>query len=142
MLALKTNITNWIRALALAGPYRLVTYSSTGISSLGAEMKPASVEVNEIEQSWLEAKDHRAGSKVASDQWQFQLLIDFNGGEALLEQFESVLAAGPFLAANVAEGLPQVRLVLQRAEYQHPPRKEPGNGSRVEYTLLAQVAPK
>jgi hypothetical protein len=135
----RTRVQNHLRGLVAEAVFEAVEYDEQAIASVkGEEILPDSVEVNETSSEW--SRDSRYGRGVAyrPADWTFELKLGFPR-EVSLEKFETLLAGSNIIARDATEGLRQISLTPQGAEYGHPPREGEAGGTRVTYTFDADI---
>lgn len=135
----KTRILKALRELALKGRFFKAVYRTNGtpedIDPDATPEKPMTCIVNDVKAEFTQ--DARMGRRVANRRvgWDFKVILHFVG-EINSEFFEQDVCDTVTILPQV-DSLPDVRLDLTDATYEHPPQQDPGNGSRIEYTFQA-----
>ncbi len=144
-MSYRTAIHDLLVTTAYAGSFEEAVYSAARPSLLtaGAVQAVKAAEANEIrgafdvdERYGREYRQQRAG-------WAWLLVMRFDT-EVLLEAFEESLMRAPlFIARDSSDGrTEQVRLLLEEAAYEHPPRGGASNGTEVTYRFVAELCPQ
>jgi hypothetical protein len=141
----RTAIQNVLVETADAGSFPTAIYSNARPSLLteGPSADAASIEANEARASF--EIDERFGRTLRQERtsWAWVLRLRFEQ-EVSLETFEQALLETPItIQRDASDGRPrQVRLLLDDASYDHPPRGGPSNGTKVEYRFVADLCPQ
>ena len=144
-MSYKTEIQALLVATAYAGTFPEAIYSAARPSVLtaGTAQAVGSAETNEIRGAFQ--IDERYGRELRQERngWAWLLIIRFNT-EVLLETFEEALMHTPLtIARDSSDGrTEQVRLLLEDAAYEHPPRGGASNGTEVTYRFVAELCPQ
>lgn len=102
---------------------------------------PAQILANETGASFAEPQRNRQSFKQERSSWSWRLIIGFNV-EISSEAFEQSLIEKPIrVLADPALGQQQVDIVLVDVQYEHPPQQQSPSGSRLTYSLAANVGP-
>lgn len=141
----KTAIQSLLETTAYAGSFPEAVYSVArpSILSEGAPAPVASAEANEVRAAY--GIDERYGREYRQERqgWAWLLIIKFDT-EVVLEDFETALMRSPLsIARDSSDGRDeQVRLLLEEAAYEHPPRGGASNGTLVTYRFVAELCPQ
>lgn len=144
-MSYRTAIHDLLVTTAHAGTFDEAIYSVDRPSSLTAGTPQAlkSCETNEIRGSF--EIDDRYGREFRQQRagWAWLLIMRFDT-EVLLEAFEESLMRSPLtIARDSSDGrTEQVRLLLEEAAYEHPPRGGASNGTEVTYRFVAELCPQ
>ena len=144
-MSYRTSIHDLLVTTAHAGTFNEAIYSVARPSLLtaGTPQGLQSCETKEIPGSFQ--LDYRYGREFRPKRvglaW---LLIMRFDHEVLLEDFEEALMRAPlFIVRDPSDGrTEQVRLLLEEAAYEHPPRGGASNGTEVTYRFVAELCPQ
>lgn len=138
----RIEIQKKISEVVKAATFYPVTYDETtkepSVGVVAIDAAEIFVVVNEVASGFGLDDNYKRSFAQERMGWRFTVLVTFNV-EALLEVFEQAwLASPPVIPRDVANGRPfQVRLLLEAAEYGHPPQHEAG-GTHVTYQIVAE----
>lgn len=144
-MSYRRSIHDLLVTTADAGVFSEAIYSVARPSLLseGVAVSPRSVEANEIRAAY--EIDERFGREFRQDisAWAWLLVLRFDT-EVFLETFERTLLRSPLtIDRDSSTGRDvQVRLLLEDAAYEHPPRGGASNGTMVTYRIRAELCPQ
>lgn len=109
--------------------------------TVGDEVKPKSVLLNELSTTFVEAKRWRRSYKQQRDRWTWNLILMFDK-EASTEIFERDMLDNPIhLPADRPNGLEAFTVKAIDANYVIPPQQQSSNGTRASYRVTVEFAP-
>lgn len=109
--------------------------------TVGDEVKPKSVLLNELSTTFAEAKRWRRSYKQQRDRWTWNLILMFDK-EASTEIFERDMLDNPIhLPADRPNGLEAFTVKAIDANYVIPPQQQSSNGTRASYRVTVEFAP-
>lgn len=114
---------------------------ATSTLTVGDEVKPKSVLLNELSTTFAEAKRWRRSYKQQRDRWTWNLILMFDK-EASTEIFERDMLDNPIhLPADRPNGLEAFTVKAIDANYVIPPQQQSSNGTRASYRVTVEFAP-
>lgn len=141
-VTLKKKIHDALCAAVEHGTFIEVTYDSENcVLDQGQQVQAASIEVNEVSSAY--AVEERHGRKFLEDfrQWQWLVIVRFHE-EVICELWVREMLEDPICIKRDANEDRQVRLKLLDAQYDHPPRKNPSNGTLARFRFQAELSPR
>lgn len=135
----RIRIQNKLIEIAEAGIFYPVSYKERKADSIdelhARRVSPSSVRANETVSSFEVDEKYRRELRLARTGWTFQLILQFDS-EVVLEDFEeSLQVSPPNLAADSDSGQRSAILLVEDAQYEHPPQSEGRGGTEVKYTF-------
>lgn len=138
----KTAIQAALEARAYAGTFPEAVYSVArpSILSEGAAQAVKSAEANEIRSAFGIDESYGREFRQERQGWAWLLILRFDT-EVVLEDFETALMQSPItIARDAGDGRDrQVILILEDAQYEHPPRGGASNGTEATYRFVAEL---
>lgn len=152
MSTLTDDIHAKLRETVLAADFPIVRYpngvrtTSEDVPASGPDpevpailMVPATVLAKPLSSTWDLPIVNRRRGFIERAIWRWELIVEFSR-EVDLEAFETTNMNTPLRIPR--SGLkPQVDLILEEAEYRHPPEQQPAGGTRVVYRVRAELSP-
>ncbi|MFG0317078.1 MAG: hypothetical protein ACF8XB_07395 [Planctomycetota bacterium JB042] len=130
---------------ALGGTFRPVTFDpDTKLATVDTEssVTPAEALANEISAEFSVPQRNRQTLLRSRSRWRWELIVGFHNGTVSLLEFEKALNEPPLrVAADPANGLPQVTLNLVSSAYKHPTRQSPSKGTQATFVFEASLGP-
>lgn len=102
-------------------------------------VKPGTVLAKPLSATWNVPIVNRRRGFIERATWRWELIVEFSR-EVDLEAFETANMNTP-LRIPRSGSKPQVDLILEEAEYRHPPEQQPAGGTRVVYRVRAELSP-
>lgn len=141
----KQSIQRLLVTTAASAAFPEATYSADRPSLLteGDDTSAASVEANEIRAVFGIDDRYQRSFRQDRQGWAWLLNLRFDS-EVVLESYEQGLMNSPLVVArDPSSGIDrQVRLLLEDALYEHPPRGGASNGTSVTYRFVAELCPQ
>jgi hypothetical protein len=138
----RTAIENTLRDLALTGQntFPVVLYDNFNRMHVLDEgsIIPSSVEIEEVGKEFVPDSRYGRGMKSRVSQWRFTYVLGFENN-VVLEGFEQVLADNVIIPRNTDDGCRQITLRLIDSDVSRPPRGGANDGTRVVYTIEAEL---
>lgn len=138
----RIRIQQEIRTIVLGGTFYQVFYNAGGapkdILDAAPSCVPDSVRCNEIESQFGEDKKNGRDYILARPSWVFEVFVEWNNKEVLLEAFEEFLSRPPIIPA-LSESFKQVTVVLLNTVVNHPVTGANGisTGTQAKFTVRA-----
>lgn len=144
-MAYKQAIQRLLVTTAASAGFPEATYSADRPSLLteGDDVQAASVEANEIRAVFGIDDRYQRSFRQDRQGWAWLLNLRFDS-EVVLEEYEQGLLESPLvIGRDPSSGVDrQVRLLLEDALYEHPPRGGASNGTSVTYRFVAELCPQ
>ena len=139
-VTLKKKIRDELVRQAKLGTFITVTYDKdTDELIQGLQVQPQSIEANEVTSNYK--IEDAFGRDYVQDwqRWPWVMILRF-GTEIIAEAFERSLMDSPICIKRLPGEDRQVHVLLVDAQYTHPPRQEPSNGTVVRYRFQAELS--
>lgn len=141
MISYMDLIQNKLVELAESGLFREIAFVDNQLHTTDVSARPSAVEANETACEFGERPVRNRRDFLRERQrWRWELLVRFDV-QVNDQNFLDVLNGSPYQIPSTSDTRP-VALNLVSAEYTHPPRANPSNGSRIRYEFEAVPAPK
>lgn len=139
-VTLKKKIRDALVEAAQLGTFIEVTYDQDlNEIQQGLQVAPQSIEANELTTRFK--IEDAFGRKFVQDRqfWNWLLVLRFQT-EVIAERFERALEDTPICIKRDATEDRQVHVLLVDAQYTHPPRQNPSNGTVAQYRFQAELS--
>lgn len=122
-----------------AADFRRVTFEGTHLK-IGEPMPCRTAVASPITSSWRVPEKNRLSYQRERLEWQWELILKFEG-RASLEAFERAVEASPPRVERDATHSRQVMLLIAEARYAHPTHNQPQSGTEAVYRFVAELTP-
>lgn len=129
-----------LTSAAEAGVFHPIRFSGRDLTvDTTVTVAPATALVYEVSSSFGLPRVQRRDRKQERLAWEWLLVVEFNAAVSC-EEFEENLCASPILVPR-SEGLRQITLRLQGADYEHPARQQASKGTNASFRFEAELSP-
>ncbi len=143
MATLTDEVHKALRDFIVAYDFPVVTYPAgvrtTSEGMTPTTMKAATVLIKPLSATFNIPKLNRRSGFREREAWLWEAIVEFSR-EVSIEAFEDDIT-NTLLRIPRTESKPQVDLILDEANYRHPPEQEPAGGLRVVFRFRAEVTP-
>lgn len=140
MTTLTDEIHAALRQAVMAGVFPQVTYpAGVRTTSDSVFLQPATVLIKPMSSTWSDPERNRQRSFRERATWLWEVVAEFSR-EVSTEQFEDDITNSLLRLPRTATK-PQVDLILEEADYRHPPEQQPAAGTRAVYRIRAELTP-
>lgn len=130
-----------LRQAAKTHNFPMVNYPGNARTTTATVVPAKTILSNELTASFITPRRNRLTYRREKSAWTWELLVAFDRAVSLESFEDSLVESPPTIPRDEDEGTPQVVMLLEDAEYRHPPTTSPSSGTRVRYRFTADLSP-